>query len=99
MSRTLKTRFGRKIKAPERWEPIETVTDDYKSDEYDTDDDEDEVMSIHSDDSGEGDDGNESDESFIVSDDNVDYDDADYCCDSEEEEDDDEDDEDYDCEN
>ncbi len=55
-------------------------------------------MSIYSDDSGEGDDGNESDESFIVSDDNVDYDDADYCCDSEEE-DDGEDDEDYDCEN
>jgi len=31
------TRSGRKIKAPERWEPREDVTDDYKPDEYDTD--------------------------------------------------------------
>ena len=33
-----KTRSGRTIKKPERWEPEEECTDDFKPDEYDTDD-------------------------------------------------------------
>jgi len=60
------TRSGRKIKAPERWEPQEDVVDDYKPDEYNTDDDEGSVSDIsRSDDGSEHD----SDEDFIVKDD------------------------------
>lgn len=33
-----KTRSGRVTKKPERWEPKEDVIDDFKPDEYDTDD-------------------------------------------------------------
>ena len=36
-----KTRSGRIIKKPDVWEPQEDVVDDFKPDEYDTDDDSD----------------------------------------------------------
>lgn len=35
----LTTRSGRLVKKPERYEPNEKVEDDFSSDEYDTDDD------------------------------------------------------------
>jgi hypothetical protein len=38
---TMKTRSGRLVKKPERYEPIEKVEDDFSSDEYDSDNDSD----------------------------------------------------------
>lgn len=51
-----KTRSGRTVKAPDRYEPpIEKMIDDYDDDEYD-DDDLDDTESIESDDQYESDD-------------------------------------------
>ena len=41
----LKTRYGRVIKKPERWEPEEEVTDDFGADEYNSSDEETDVSS------------------------------------------------------
>jgi len=68
-----KTRYGRSIKKPERWEPQEECVDDFGIDEYDSDHDGSDVSSVVSYDSGEEmsddeDDGSDLDD-FIVDDD------------------------------
>jgi hypothetical protein len=45
---TTKTRSGRLVKKPERYEPIEKVEDDFSSDEYDSDTDDDNDSDIPS---------------------------------------------------
>ncbi len=87
-----KTRSGRVTKKPDRWEPDEEVVDDFKPDEYDTDDGSDVSSKIslsddeepNSDDEGFiAQDSDEDDEMYEDSDeeedDNMDdYDDSDY---------------------
>ena len=60
-----KTRSGRVIKKPERWEPKEEVVDDFKPDEYDTDDGSDVSSKISLSDDEEP---NSDDEAFIAHD-------------------------------
>lgn len=60
-----KTRSGRVIKKPERWEPKEEVVDDFKPDEYDTDDGSDVSSKISLSDDEEP---NSDDEAFIAQD-------------------------------
>ena len=61
---TPRTRSGRKVKAPERWEPKEDVIDDFAADEYDSDEDSNisDISRSSSDDEGE------TDEDFVVGD-------------------------------
>jgi len=79
-----RTRSGRTIKKPDRWEPDEEVMDDFGEDEYDSDDDSDvsSILSISEDEDDEDD----NLDGFIVDDteEDIEY------CDEEEEDDDDE---------
>jgi len=60
-----KTRSGRVTKKPERWEPKEDVIDDFKPDEYDTDDGSDVSSKISL---SDDEDPNSDDEGFIAQD-------------------------------
>ena len=60
-----KTRSGRVTKKPERWEPKEDVVDDFKPDEYDTDDGSDVSSKISL---SDDEDPNSDDEGFIAQD-------------------------------
>ena len=85
-----KTRSGRVTKKPDRWEPKEEVVDDFKLDEYDTDDGSDvsSKLSLSDDEDPDSDDdgfiaqdSDEEDEMYEDSDDDVDddvEDDSDY---------------------
>lgn len=55
-AQTTKTRSGRLVKPPIRYEPTEQVEDDYSSDEYDSDGDEDDEDIYSSDDESDTDD-------------------------------------------
>ena len=66
-----RTRYGRLVKKPQRYEPIEQVEDDYATDEYDSSDsDGDDIPSEYteSDDDSEDDDSEGSLADFIVDD-------------------------------
>lgn len=65
---TKRTRSGRLVKPPERYEPTEQVEDDYSSDEYDTDEDESDYSSEEESDDGDSDDSEGSLKDFVVSD-------------------------------
>lgn len=88
MSSGTRTRSGRKVKAPERWEPKEECVDDFRDDEYDSDDGSDvsSIVSYDSEEEEEEDDDGSDLEDFIVDDDEE----------EEVEEDDEDDEEDYD---
>ena len=60
-----KTRSGRVTKKPERWEPKEDVVDDFKPDEYDTDDGSDVSSKLSL---SDDEDPNSDDEEFIAQD-------------------------------
>ena len=63
---TRKTRSGRAVKAPDRWEPKEDVIDDFGVDEYDSDDGSDVSSTLSISDDEEDDDDDLDD--FIVED-------------------------------
>ena len=65
------TRSGRKVNKPARWEPQEECVDDFKDDEYDSDDGSDvsSVISYDSDEEEYEDDEDTDLEDFIVDDD------------------------------
>ena len=69
-AQTTKTRSGRLVKPPIRYEPTEQVEDDYSSDDYDSDGDEDDdVPSLYSSEEDEsGDDSEGSLKDFVVPD-------------------------------
>ena len=75
-----RTRSGRTIKKPERWEPEEEVMDDFGVDEYDSDDGSDVSSTISLSDDDEED---EDLDGFIVDDEEVDYcendEESEYC--------------------
>ena len=78
-----RTRSGRTIKKPERWEPEEEVVDDFGADEYDSDDGSD-VSSTLSLSDDEEDEEDEDLDGFIVEDEEVEYceeddDESEYC--------------------
>ncbi len=64
------TRSGRIVKKPERYEPNEKVEDDYKSDEYDSEDDDSDFSGDESE--SDDDDSEGSLKDFIVEDDSED---------------------------
>jgi len=59
------TRSGRLVKKPERYEPIEKVEDDFSSDEYDTEDDDDNASDVPSEYTEDEDDGSDSEGSLV----------------------------------
>lgn len=69
-AQTTKTRSGRLVKPPIRYEPTEQVEDDYSSDDYDSDGDEDDdVPSLYSSEEDESDDDSEGSlKDFVVPD-------------------------------
>tara|TARA_R110000851_G_scaffold73522_3_gene162215 strand:- start:85 stop:366 length:282 start_codon:yes stop_codon:yes gene_type:complete len=66
MTKSRKTRSGRVTKKPERWEPQEDVVDDFKLDEYNTDDGSDVSSGVSESDDDE--EPNSDDENFIAQD-------------------------------
>ena len=91
MATVTRTRSGRVSKPPERYEPVEVVTDDFAEDEYDDDDEGDSDDSFEEEDSDEEDDDDEdADENgnlkgFVADDDDEEEDDEDFEDEDEEE--------------
>ena len=80
MSET-RTRSGRMIKKPERFSPVEKVTDDYGSDEHDTDWESDISSEISYDPEDVEEEGDTDDDEFIDDDDKEEPTDKDNGCD------------------